>query len=79
MSYHLLGDFTTANSVLDTFRQSQVNVSVTSRRQHVATHQSFMLGHYFLGNLRLQAQRAAPISKPNPARVGGFRESIEAH
>lgn len=30
MSYHLLGDFTTANSVLDTFRQSQVNVSVAS-------------------------------------------------
>ena len=27
MSYHLLGDFATANSVLDTFRQSQVNVS----------------------------------------------------
>lgn len=23
MSYHLLGDFLTANSVLDTFRQSQ--------------------------------------------------------
>lgn len=29
MSYHLLGDFATANSVLDTFRQSQVNVSAT--------------------------------------------------
>lgn len=28
MSYHLLGDFATANSVLDTFRQSQVNVSI---------------------------------------------------
>lgn len=29
MSYHLLGDFVTANSVLDTFRQSQtLNVSL---------------------------------------------------
>lgn len=32
MSYHLLGDFATANSILDTFRQSQsMNVSVSAR------------------------------------------------
>lgn len=59
MSYHLLGDFATANSVLDTFRQSQVNVSVASfsfYSSYAFLNVKFNHFSITIGDVRLQAQ-----------------------
>ncbi|XP_031636595.1 N-alpha-acetyltransferase 15, NatA auxiliary subunit [Contarinia nasturtii] len=43
MSYHLLGDFATANSVLDTFRQSQVNETYDYKHSELLLYQNQIL------------------------------------
>lgn len=58
MSYHLLGDFETANSILETFRQSQsLNVSDTDSSFSMSYHRTIIfILHLLTGNVRLQAQ-----------------------
>lgn len=72
MSYHLLGDYETANIILETFRQSQALVvsGWKTTPEGVATNL-----WYFTGKLRLQKQRIAALSKSDSHRIGKLRKS----